>query len=309
VDAARERWRVASADLARLLRLDSGVLVEPVEPPQLQVALICPEYPLVDLISVGLTNRPELAANQALVQAALQRLRQERIRPLVPSVLLRGASTNPAGTLSFGEFGGGQNEHIGNFSFRSDFDIQILWEWQNLGFGNRALVNARRAEHQLTILESFRTQDRVAAEVTQAHAQLVSAAKRIGRTEWELRNAVKSADLNYAGSKNTRRIGNVDVLAIRPQEVLQSVQALAQAFSDYYGAVADYNRAQFRLYRAIGRPAQQLADDGGACSAQESGPVPRPTPTPGPTQANVVPEPDPPARIPDLGASTGQYRR
>src|SRR5262249_56476091 len=129
----------------------------------------------------------------------------------------------------------------------------------------------------------FRTQDRVAAEVTQAHAQLVSAAKRVGRTELELRNAAESANLNYAGSKNTRRIGNVDVLVIRPQEVLQSVQAVAQAYSDYYGAVADYNRAQFRLYRAIGRPAQQLAGDGGACPAPAPTPLPRAARAPGPS--------------------------
>jgi hypothetical protein len=37
-------------------------------------------------------------------------LRQERLRPLIPSVLLRGASTNPAGTLAGGVFGGGRNE-------------------------------------------------------------------------------------------------------------------------------------------------------------------------------------------------------
>ena len=35
-----------------------------------------------------------------------------------------------------------------------------------------------------------------------------------------------------------------------------NVERVAQAYADYYGAVADYNRAQFRLYRALGRPAQ-----------------------------------------------------
>jgi hypothetical protein len=38
------------------------------------------------------------------------------------------------------------------------------------------------------------------------------------------------------------------------------VQALAQAYNDYYGAVADYDRSQFRLYRALGHPAQALAE-------------------------------------------------
>jgi outer membrane protein TolC len=262
--SARERWRVASADLVRLLRLDPAALVEPMEPPHLRVTLLGPEHTLDDLIPLGLTNRPELAANQALVQATLQRLRQERIRPLVPSVLLRGASTNPAGTLAGGAFGGGQNGDLGKFSGRGDFDIQVLWEWQNLGFGNHALVNARRAEHQASVLELFRTEDRVAAEISQAYAQVGSAAARILDAEKELEEAVKLANLSYESSSQTRRVGNIEVLVIRPQEVVQSVQALAQAYVDYYTAVADFNRAQFRLYRAVGQPAQALASDGAA---------------------------------------------
>jgi len=46
---------------------------------------------------------------------------------------------------------------------------------------------------------------------------------------------------------------------IRPLEAVASVQALAQAYADYYGAIGDYNRAQFRLYRALGAPAQAAA--------------------------------------------------
>src|SRR5262249_37560204 len=47
------------------------------------------------------------------------------------------------------------------------------------------------------------------------------------------------------------------------------VQALAQAYASYYGAVADANRAQFRLYRALGEPAQLVADQlAPACAGQ-----------------------------------------
>ncbi|MCI0464495.1 MAG: TolC family protein, partial [Gemmataceae bacterium] len=43
---ARERWRVASAELLRILRLEPGALVEPVEPPHLQVTLVGLHQPL-----------------------------------------------------------------------------------------------------------------------------------------------------------------------------------------------------------------------------------------------------------------------
>jgi hypothetical protein len=149
------------------------------------------------------------------------------------------------------------NDTIANPGARLDLDLQVLWELKNLGFGNRALIHERQAEHDLTILELFRTQDRVAAEVAQAYAQLVSAARRVGEAESELRDALLSATQNLEGMSQTKRPGgNIILLVVRPQEAVQSVQALAQAYVDYYGAVADYNRAQFRLYRALGNPAQ-----------------------------------------------------
>ena len=258
VHAARERWRLASAELARILRLQPSALVEPLEPPHLLVTLISSECPVDELIATALINRPELAAQQALVQATLQRLRQERLRPLIPSVLLRGAATNPAGLMGVGVFGGGRNGRIADFSARSDMDIELLWELQNLGFGNRAQVNARRAERELALLELFRIQDRIAAEVAQAHAQVQSASARLVETEVAVKDAVDSFDKNVEGLKGTQGGAGKLVLLIRPQEVVAALQALAQAYADYYATVADYSRAQFRLYRALGHPAQLL---------------------------------------------------
>jgi outer membrane protein TolC len=269
LDTARERWQVASADLARVLRLDRSALVEPLEVPHLRVTLVALDKPVDDLITIALTNRPELAAQQALVQATLVRLRQERLRPLIPSVLLRGASTNPAGTLAGGYFGGGRNDSLSNFGARSDFDVQLVWEMQNLLFGNRALVDQRRAENRLSVLDLFRLEDQVAAEVVQAQAQVQSAARRLGKAEKGLKDAVESANKNFEGLGQTNTVAGtvaaskVIVLVIRPQEVVAAIQALVQAYNDYYGAVADYNRAQFRLYRALGRPAQLLSGQEG----------------------------------------------
>jgi outer membrane protein TolC len=255
---ARERWRVASAELLRVLRLDPGTQVEPVEPPHLRVDLVRLDLPVDDLIPIGLTLRPELTSQQALVQSALQLLRQERMRPLVPSVLLRGASTNPTGTFGASVFGGGQNDSINNVGPRLDADVQLYWQLDNLGFGNRARIRQRAAEREQALVELFRIQDRVAAEISQAYAQAQLAAERVGLAEQGLRLSVDSAEKNLAGVGQTRRSGDLIVLVIRPQEAVASVQALALAYLDYYGAIADANRAQFRLYRALGNPAQLL---------------------------------------------------
>ena len=261
VETAYERWQTASAELHRLLRLDPSARAEPQEAPHLSVVMVDVNRRIDDLIPIALSNRPELASQQALVQATLARLRQEKIRPLVPSVLIRGAATNPGGALSAGTFGGGLNDNLSNFGGRHTIDVQVIWELQNLGFGNRALVRERQAENQQAMLQLFRTQDQIAAEVVQAHAQMSRAVNRTHLAEEEVLNARLTAEKNLEGLNQTRRVGETLVLVFRPQEVVASIQALDQAYRGYYTAVADANRAQFRLYRALGQPADQCLQE------------------------------------------------
>lgn len=258
---ARERWKVASATLARLLRLDAGAQFDPQEPPQLRIDLIDLGKTVDELIPIALTSRPELASQQAQVQLTLTLLQQERLRPLIPSVLLRGYSTPVTGTLGAGVFAGGTNSSISTSGLRSDFDLQVLWQFDNLGFGNRAKVHLREAENRLALVEFFRVQDRVASEVALAHAQAQLAARRVDLAAKGVQSALNSADKNLVALGQTKGAGNLLILLVRPQEAVASVQTLAQAYADYYGAVADANRAQFRLYRALGQPVQSVLGD------------------------------------------------
>jgi outer membrane protein TolC len=234
--------------------------IEPIESPNLQLQLLQPNVPVDELISMALTARPELASQQAIVQATLARLKQEKMRPLIPSVLLRGNATNPAGSLSTGLFGGGVNGTLNNFNGRNSVDVAVLWEFQNLGFGNRALQREREVDNRIAVLELFKLQDRIAAEVVQAHTQLQRATNRIAIAEDGVKNALETVTKSLEGMSQTRRVGEILVLIFRPQEVVAAVQALDQAYRDYYLAIADYNRAQFRLYHALGHPAAALAD-------------------------------------------------
>jgi outer membrane protein TolC len=262
---ARERWQVASAELLRVLRLDPSAQVEPMEPPHLRVKLIDLGQPVDDLIPIALTTRPELAAQQAQVRTTLALLKQERLRPLIPSVLLRGFSTPVTGTLAAGAFAGGPNDQIGNTGWRADLDLQLLWQFDNLGFGNWGRIRQRAAENRLAVVNLFRTEDRVAAEVVQAYAQGQLAARRVDLAEKGLQAALASADKNLAALGTTKEAGGVKQTLVRPQEAVAAVQALGQAYIDYYGAVADYDRAQFRLYRALGHPAQLVSGKEPAC--------------------------------------------
>lgn len=261
VETAYERWQVSSADLTRLLRLRPGTLVEPAEEPSLAVNLIEPGTPVDDLIAIGLTYRPELESHQAIVQAALVRVKQEKRRPYYPTLAVRGVGSNTPG-LAGGYFGGGVNDDVQNFGPRFSVDLQAVWEFQNLGFGNRALVREREADSRRALLELLRTQDMVTAEVVQAHAQVERATRRMKAAEDGVTNAAATAEKNLQGLGQTKRVGEQLVLVFRPQEAVAAVSALDQAYRDYYQAVGDHNRAQFRLYRALGHPGQALCQIG-----------------------------------------------
>ncbi|HVL12146.1 MAG TPA: TolC family protein [Gemmata sp.] len=238
----------------------------------------------------ALTHRPELAADQALIQAALARVKQEKVRPFVPTVGLRGVGGQVPG-LAGGYFGGGINDDLSNFGGRFSFDLQAVWEVQNLGFGNRAIVREREAERRQALLQLLKTQDRVSAEVVQALAQARRSANRLKAAEDGVANAVETAEKNLRGLVPGKRVGEQLTLVFRPQEAVAAVTALDQAYRDYYSAVADQNRAQFRLYRALGHPAQSILTAPAACPAVAApAPAPEPAPLP-PAALPAIPTP------------------
>ena len=258
---ARMQWRVVSAELARVLRLPPTVVVQPFEPPDLRLTLIPPSTPPEEMISMALRLRPELTQYQAQIAAAEERLRQERYRPFLPLVALRGGSTPTANPLGMGAYAAGPGDGIGNMTARVDWDLEAIWELKNLGFGNAALIRERRAGVDLARDQDFRFRDYVAKEVTQAWARLRAADERIGAAEGELQQAWLSATKNLEGLGETKRPGgNIAILVIRPQEAVAAMQALVQAYYSYYAASTEFNRAQFRLYRALGSPAQFVFD-------------------------------------------------
>jgi outer membrane protein TolC len=256
--AAREAWRVKSADLTQVLRLDPRAVVVPLEDDHLQVTLIDPARPLDDLIPVGLTNRPELASNQALVEAVAQRIRLEKGRMLLPSILINGFQT-PDELIQAGIFGIGPNNKLNQWTGRADLSYQLMWQLDAMGIGNLARIKEQRGEQSRAIIELFKVQDGVAGDVTRAQARVQSAAARVGQAERSLRASVIAFNGNYDGLQQTTRFGDVLVLVFRPQEVVFALQRMKTGFDEYFSTVAEYNRAQFELFRALGYPAREIS--------------------------------------------------
>jgi outer membrane protein TolC len=256
--SSRQYWRRASANLTQVLRLDPRAVVEPLEHDHMQLTLIDADRSLDDLIPIGLTNRPELAAHQAQVQEMLVRIRQEKLRPLLPILNVNGFQT-PYEQIEFGAFGIGNGGKLNLWSFRDDVSPQVMWQAANLGFGNMALVKWQRGLASKATVELFQVQDRVAADITRAQARLQSAAARVVQAERELRTALINYNGVVEGLKQTQRFGNVLQLIFRPQEAVFSLVLLKLAYDDYFATVAEYNQTQFELFHALGYPARELS--------------------------------------------------
>ena len=233
---ARERVQVASAELTQSLSLQPGREIVPADPTVVPLELVSLGADEPKLIRTGLANRPELKAAQALVAAACEQYRRQKVRPFVPSALL-GFTT--------GGFGGGLGNRLDNVDERYDFDAVVSWEVRNFGLGERAARRRASAGVQQARYEKLRRMDRVAREVTEALAQVENRRERIATS----RRAIQSAQNSY--QRNLSRIRDGQGL---PLEVLQSVRALEDARRAYLRAVVDYNQAQFRLQWALGFP-------------------------------------------------------
>jgi outer membrane protein TolC len=288
-------WRVASARLGEVLLLDPAALLEPIEPPFLQVTLVPAERSAEELMPIALNSRPEIASRRDLVAAAEQLLRQEKKRPLLPNLIVTSPATS-SGLLSSGNFSAGANQSLGSNAPRFDIEVAAVWQLQNGGLGNVGRIRQRRADQDLAAIDLTRTIYRVKSEVSQAVARLQTAQVRVVETEEGVRQAIESADKNFIGLRETTRpAGEILRLVVRPQEVVQAIEALNTAYQQYSAAVNEYNAAQFELYRALGNPAQWVTC--GASLTPPASPAPASPPaTPTPTPS--APPPPPPASAP-----------
>jgi len=257
--ATRERrqWRVASADLTQVLRLDPRAVVVPLERDHAQVTLIDPGRSLDELMPIALTNRPELASHQAMVRAMTESIRREKWRPLLPNVHLNGFQT-PYEMIQAGIFGLGPNSSLNQWSARVDFSVQPLWQLEGLGIGNLARIKQQRGLESGAIIAFFKAQDGVAADVTRAQARVQAAAAQVFQADRTLRTAVITFNGTFEGLQETSRLGTILVLINRPQEAVFALQLMGEAFQEYFATVAEYNRAQFELFHALGYPASEV---------------------------------------------------
>jgi outer membrane protein TolC len=284
--SAIQDMRIASAELARLIRLDPTVPLWPVEDFRYPMQLPGDEWadrPFQQLLDVAIANRPELAENRALVQAAYNRARAAQSRPFLPNLVVN---------YNWGDFGGspdiftgtvngksftffGNSGSIRHFGTRDDFDVSLVWRLQNMGVGDYAAFREQVALRRQAEMRQVQVQDRIIAEIVQAHESILGWRERVRITARSLFDdqGKPEGPVFQAIRLNFERIRNVP--GTRPLEVLDAVRSLSDLLDAYAQAITEYERARFRLLVVLGVPMQMILDPGATTLAPNR---PRPNP-------------------------------
>ncbi len=237
-EAGGER-AAASARLAGMLSLDPMQSLLPPGGRLDPFGFFDPAADADSLVSQALQSRPEVNARAAEVAESSIRLRQEKLRPWLPTV---GVG------FSAGSFGGGSdqtNSSYGGFGGRTDFDVFAVWTMQNLGLGNRVIQNRGRARVGQAVARLASAQNRIRDEVAESLAQIRSAHSRIETARSQLGTAQEGFAEEMARIKQGEG---------RPLEVLDSARQLSESRLELVRAITGHNIAQFRLLAAVGTP-------------------------------------------------------
>jgi outer membrane protein TolC len=244
---AENDLQLASARLCQLLNLDPSTRLAPAEERMIPQALVPDPIPLCELLAIAVTQRPELRERQAAIQAALLDLRNAKLLPFSPNLLV-GFS---AGTFGGGAEGVPNQPRFGSFGNRNDFDAVAYWTLRNFGVGNLAQIRLAQSGMRQEELRQLEVLNRVRSEVATAHARTQARLAQMDVAEKAIKLSQQAFQEDLSRTKNNLGL---------PIEVLDSLRLLGRSRSTYLEAIVDYNRAQFELYVAIGQPpASQLA--------------------------------------------------
>jgi outer membrane protein TolC len=233
---ALERQRVAAAELALVLHLNSTVELVPLDTLLAPITLYETNAAIHALVEQALRNRPELKQSQALASAARAAKNGAVYGPLIPSV----------GAQAFGGgLGGGPDGGPSNFGAEGNYLLGVMWRIGPGGLFDSGRVNAGKARLAAAQLGEAKLKDAITSQVVVSVARVQSLWAQIVLAQQNLGTASETLRL----TRERKQYGVGVVL-----EDLQAQQDLTQARSEYLTALAEYNKAQYGLAKAVGGP-------------------------------------------------------
>ncbi len=248
---ALEQQRVASVALSQVLHLDPRITLVPQDPGLVAVGIFSTNAVVTELVEQALRSRPELKQSQAALAASRAAKSGAVYGPLIPSV---GAQVFGGG------LGGGPDGGPSTFGAEGDYMVGLSWRIGPGGLFDSGRVNASKARLAEAQLAETKLKDVVIGQVVATHARVASTAAQIDLAERNLATSTETLRL----TRERKQFGVGIVL-----EDIQAQQALTQARSDYVTALAEYNKAQYALNRAVGGQVEPRTAAGGVTKNQQ----------------------------------------
>jgi outer membrane protein TolC len=241
-----ENVRLASAKLVQILHLDPIIELMPRDASVVPLSIVSGKESLGDLVSQALAARPETQQGAALVSAAQHAKNGAIYGPLIPSV---------GGQAFFGGLGGGMDSETGHFGESEDYMALLSWRVGPGGLFDFGNIHARQARLRGAASTADKVIDQVANEVVASRARVQSLADQIATAKQSLSDAAEA--LRLAQERKEFGVGVV-------LETILAQQELSRVRNDYVNIVADYDKTQYALLRALGRLTQRPPRSGSA---------------------------------------------
>jgi len=231
---AAEYQQTAGARLAQILHLDSGLKLVTASSELLPLQIVNTNTSLETLIAKALASHPEIAQTHFALAAARDARKGVVYGPYIPTV---GAQ------LFAGGLGGGKDRGDHTFGSSQDYQVTLGWRIGPGGLFDRGRIRAADARLNIAQLNTQKLADEIIRQVTEAHARVSSLAEQLATA----RRALTAADQSLRLTQQRKEFAIGAVL-----ENIQSEQDLTRARLDYLTIVAEFNKAQYSLQRALG---------------------------------------------------------
>jgi outer membrane protein TolC len=231
---AVEQQKVGSVELARILHLDPKTELVASDSGLNRLTLVETNASMNRLVEQALEARPELKRSGALIAAARQSRNGAVYGPLIPSISAQAFG---------GGLGGGPDGGPNHFGAEGDYLVGLTWRIGPGGLFDPGRVRANKARVAEAEIEAAKIRDDVAAQVVAGLARTQSLSDQIELSQAKLAAATETLRVTHE-----RKQYGVGIVL----EDLQAQQDLERARADYLTAIAEFNKSQYSLLKAIG---------------------------------------------------------
>jgi outer membrane protein TolC len=232
---ALEQERLASARLVQTLHLEAMVELHSQPAELVPLRLVSADVPLASLVQQALTSRPELKESHSRIAAAREARTGATYGPLIPSV---GAQVFAGG------LGGSMNGTAGTFGESEDYQVTLGWRIGPGGLLDQSRIRLAQSRLNIAQLSGEKLADEITRQVieAQSHFQSVSDQLEI------IRRTTQAAEETLKLTSSRKEFGVGAVL-----ENIQAEEELTRSRLEFLNMLAEYNKAQFGVERAVGR--------------------------------------------------------